>query len=453
MSGELGCTSCHSLGGGGSEAAPDLAVAGARLRPEWVASYLRHPGSWDPGTPMPSVFYDHAADGRPRARVADASAKLRAVATRISELGASDRSRWEADLARARAANPRVGATDGRRIFISQNCAACHTRSPGPAWQNAPDLRREAARVRGEWLRAFLREPRPVRPFGHYPGSGSRMPDFRLSAEEADSVAVYLLGLEALGGGGAGDPAHVGAPRSAGEGTGAGGGASPVGATYGGDAPTPARGMPEYRARRAEALLRDRLPCLGCHSLEGEGGRIGPDLSGAGTRLRPEWILAIVTDPGHASPGTAMPLTPMPAATRELLVTYLQSRSRPAARADLSLLDHPLHFPRGASTAPGLYGLYCAGCHGPAGAGDGYNARYLPTPPLAHTDPVAMGDRPDDSLFDAIHAGGLVMGGSARMPAFGGTLSGAQIRALVAYLRELCDCRPPAWSIEPEEDS
>ena len=57
-----------------------------------------------------------------------------------------------------------------------------------------------------------------------------------------------------------------------------------------------------------------------------------------------------------------------------------------------------------------------------------------------------MSRRPDDTLFDGIHAGAWVLDGSAWMPSFGDLLTGNQIRSLVAYIRELCDCTAPAWS-------
>ena len=57
-----------------------------------------------------------------------------------------------------------------------------------------------------------------------------------------------------------------------------------------------------------------------------------------------------------------------------------------------------------------------------------------------------MRERPDDSLVDAIAGGGAIMGKSARMPAFGATLTRDEIRSLVQYVRTLCRCEGPAWS-------
>jgi mono/diheme cytochrome c family protein len=59
-----------------------------------------------------------------------------------------------------------------------------------------------------------------------------------------------------------------------------------------------------------------------------------------------------------------------------------------------------------------------------------------------------MSRRPDDALFDAIAAGGLVMNRSNRMPAFGETLTREEIRSLVRYLRTLCRCAGPSWSTD-----
>jgi hypothetical protein len=67
-------------------------------------------------------------------------------------------------------------------------------------------------------------------------------------------------------------------------------------------------------------------------------------------------------------------------------------------------------------------------------------------PPAIHASAERMSRRSDDLLFDMIAAGGFIMNGSNRMPAFGATLRPDEIRALVARIRALCGCEGPAWS-------
>ena len=69
-------------------------------------------------------------------------------------------------------------------------------------------------------------------------------------------------------------------------------------------------------------------------------------------------------------------------------------------------------------------------------------------PPAVHASAAQMSLRSDDVLFDAIAGGGWVMGKSPRMPAFGETLSTAEIRSLAGYIRTLCSCRGPRWSTD-----
>lgn len=68
----------------------------------------------------------------------------------------------------------------------------------------------------------------------------------------------------------------------------------------------PIRALAPYERAKAEALLRRRLPCLGCHRLDDEGGRIGPDLTSVGTRRTPAYIRAMIREPRATVPGTAM---------------------------------------------------------------------------------------------------------------------------------------------------
>ncbi len=201
-----------------------------------------------------------------------------------------------------------------------------------------------------------------------------------------------------------------------------------------------AESLSPFAMQKAERLLRDKRSCLGCHVWRGEGGMIAPALDGVRERRSAAYIAAMITDPQRVVPGAAMPRERMPATERALLIRYLGG--------DASVLYKSTAAVRVAvDTSPAaLYGRWCASCHGVAGGGDGPNAARLPVPPARHADARTTALRSDDALFDTIHSGGAVMNRSARMPAFGGTLSDGQIRGLVRYVRTLCRCDGPAWS-------
>jgi mono/diheme cytochrome c family protein len=203
-------------------------------------------------------------------------------------------------------------------------------------------------------------------------------------------------------------------------------------------ASAPAQSVTAFERAKIERLLDGALPCLGCHTLGGRGGRIGPPLDGVRDRRDPTYIARIVSDPQGVVPGAPMPHTPMPPATRTLLVRSLGGDPR-------AIVAAPTPAPTVGET-PARYATWCAGCHGARGGGDGPNAAALPVAPARHADAAATAARPDDALHDTIHGGGAVMGRSARMPAYGTTFSPAQIRELVRYIRTLCRCAGPAWA-------
>jgi mono/diheme cytochrome c family protein len=196
-----------------------------------------------------------------------------------------------------------------------------------------------------------------------------------------------------------------------------------------------------FDSAKAEWLLKNRLPCLGCHQLRGEGGKIGPDLTDVRRRRSPGYIDAMIRNPQATVRGTIMPRVPMPEATRVLIIRYLGG-SAPRTPTAASALTAPT-----ASTASSaVYARFCSPCHGARGGGDGFNAPNLPVRPTVHADSAYMSTRSDDELFDAISAGGYVMNRSNRMPPFGQTLTRQQIRGLVRHLRTLCRCEGPPWS-------
>jgi len=84
-----------------------------------------------------------------------------------------------------------------------------------------------------------------------------------------------------------------------------------------------------------------------------------------------------------------------------------------------------------------LYLKYCAVCHGDEGGADGFNTYNLDPKPHSLADSSYVAALSDGSLTQVIGLGGRGVNKSVLMPAYGWTLSEAQISYLVSYVRVL----------------
>ncbi len=198
----------------------------------------------------------------------------------------------------------------------------------------------------------------------------------------------------------------------------------------------------------AARILADHLPCRGCHIVDDNGGgTIGPSLKDVGSRLSYQQIDAKVRAPDHVLPGTIMPRSQMREDWRVLLIRALAERG---GASNPNLTPTPAVPRKAVDDGAALYAQYCTVCHGEAGGGNGLAAPNLPVPAARHDDPARMSARPDGVLYDTIAIGGHAMAMSPTMPSYGQTLQASEIWALVAHIRTLCSCEPPAWSTDGE---
>lgn len=408
---DLACGNCHN---GIPESkliydkAPNLNDAGRRYPPDYLLQFLQNPYQ---------VRKDIGKARMPDFYLSEQEALALTLFLGTQLLSDSAAPAFNMPLTdAARTKYPKINAGDGARIFRSLNCQACHRQTAVNAAEIAlaPNLANEGTRVKADWLKTFLKNPQSIRSHGFLPGSGSRHPNFRLSANEVDTLSNFLM-------------------RSASR-------KSSLPAF------TP-KTLSAFSFAKAGKLFREKLACVGCHRLGDKGGIIGPDLSGLNERLQPAFVYGIIKDPANHAPGSVMPKIAMPEKTIALISNYLLQQSTDSQQPSYAAL--PTSLPEAAylaTTTAGNYAKYCASCHGTNGNGDGFNAANLPVLPTEHADSEYMQQRPDDTLWDGVYAGGYILNKSHTMPAWGGSLTIQEIDDLVKYMRTLCDCEGPAWS-------
>ncbi|MBI2902052.1 MAG: c-type cytochrome [Candidatus Methylomirabilis oxyfera] len=268
----LDCFSCHMVGDRKPEGprdgwAPDLSLAAGRLNPDWIVRWLLDPQKIQPGTKMPSYFTD--SDSGP-SDILDGDENRQILALRgwLLQSGVSLKTEGYSE---AKTRYTDVNPGEGGRLVEELNCRGCH-RIPGlpEARKVAPVLSYAGSKFRREWLVGFMKSPHPLRPAGYILGWRSRMPDFRLSDEEAKAIADYLMALTSPG-------LAQGVVREE-------------------------KALSRIERFQASKLFEKTEGCIGCHRAKdrrGEvvGGLSGPDLSEVGKRLQGDFIYGFIRTP------------------------------------------------------------------------------------------------------------------------------------------------------------
>lgn len=213
---ELNCVACHAAEGAlksHSKQAPRLAAVGSRVNPAHLERFIADPHATSPGSTMPEVLGALPPDERRQT--------ARAITHFLMSLRENRFSLEPPDA---------VAAEHGRRLFRSRGCVACHesslesdgangteegTRGPrstgnvpnagdagdtgnagnagtakrlesGPLARSSVRLGALESKYSFRSLSELLQQPHVSRPSG-------RMPDLRLSPQDADRIAHHLL--------------------------------------------------------------------------------------------------------------------------------------------------------------------------------------------------------------------------------------------------------------------
>jgi mono/diheme cytochrome c family protein len=211
----------------------------------------------------------------------------------------------------------------GRALFDEQGCIGCH-KLGGFGGNLGPELDKVGAKRSPDWLARHFRGPADVVP-------GSNMPRVKRSDADVEALTIFMLGQtgEQL-------TEYYVSMKSI---------------------PSPELGQ----------RLFAQKGCIGCHSVGGKGGSVGPALDDVTKRREPDWIVKHFRDPASVTPGSVMPKFNFTEPEIRALASFLGSLTGADTTAAF------MKIPSQASPVDRGRAVYlkfgCGGCHGANGEG------------------------------------------------------------------------------------
>lgn len=323
------CSSCHAVQNDagnlvGGTVGPELTRVGSKVNPDWLHRWLSNPHDYDPQTLMPHYRLDEK---------------------QIALLSGFLLNKKDSDLL-ANVHLPPATADSiahGKKLVTESGCAACHQINGVPVPQNfAPDLTRVGSRALAQvvfapgmkhnlpdYIAAKIHDPRSF-------GPALKMPKFTLNDSQVDSLTTALLAQT---------------DRAA---------SFPKELTISGSHSS------DYHAGGDAGRLMDDLRCLSCHSINGNGGDMAPDLTREGSAVQRAWLEEFLKSPGTLRPALIrrMPKFNLTQGEIKTLSDYILSAYQGAGIDSHTIDEHTLT-PAAAATGKQLfYSKYgCNGCH------------------------------------------------------------------------------------------
>jgi ubiquinol-cytochrome c reductase cytochrome b subunit len=180
---------------------------------------------------------------------------------------------------------------NGEKLFVGLECASCHD-MPAQGDNIPPGLAFSGNKYRHEWLASYLQKPHRVRWLKRNERPIAKMPNFDLTKTEADDITAFMLTMRV-------------------------------------DAKFP---EPEFDWAEADSdmvisgqgLFAD-YGCDGCHTINGKGDEIGPDLSYVASKLQENYMYQLIKKPRFIIPDTPMKDAKLEQEEVEDIVAYLRT--------------------------------------------------------------------------------------------------------------------------------
>jgi len=212
--------------------------------------------------------------------------------------------------------------TRGQEVFEEVGCIGCH-KLHGHGGIIGPELDGVGAKHSPEWLIKHFKNPAAVTP-------GSAMPPIHIKDGDLDALTLYVLSFT------------------------------------GEELSEYFVSMKTIPGPQVGRRLVEEKGCMGCHTIAGKGGTVGPALDKVAERRTPEWIMEHFRNPQSVSPGSVMPQFELNEQQVRALTEFLLSLSNPNVIGFLRTPAMMTPVERGKAVFR-KYG--CAGCHGPDGQG------------------------------------------------------------------------------------
>jgi cytochrome c2 len=203
---KYGCYACHKVDWfpTSRKPAPSLKNIRAKVRPDWISSWVTKPKAFRETTWMPQIFHlENFPEDEPvvKSNFGQGPEILGRAwnDTAVAAVTAFVLSR--APEAAMPAVPVQGDAKRGREVFRVSGCLACHDIAPhsgeDPKTKDlafekhetsefGPNLRGVASKVNREWLYAWIKDPKSYWP-------ETRMPNLRLPDQDVADIAAYMI--------------------------------------------------------------------------------------------------------------------------------------------------------------------------------------------------------------------------------------------------------------------